>query len=59
MNLTDGDVELYIGNQIDPKIICPKNALLAFDSVSYEGQAYVRNSTGAGGSVYIHFWRSP
>ena len=56
MNLTDGDIELYVGDTVNPQIICPKATLLAFDNKSTNGQAYVRNSTGTGGAVYLHFW---
>ena len=57
MNLTDGDVELYVEGVILPIIIVPTNINLAFDGFPSQRQMSVKNSTGTGGSVYIHTWR--
>jgi hypothetical protein len=57
LNKTDGDVEVYLGNQVIPAIIVPTDTFLAFDFFEYSGQVYIKNSTGTGGSVYIHGWK--
>ncbi len=57
INLTDGDVSLYFGQQAVPEIIVPTNTSLAFDGFVLKGQCYVKNSTGTGGVVYLHVWR--
>lgn len=57
MNRSDGDVEVYIGDSPLPEIICPSNVALAFDEFTYQGQVYIKNSTGSGGPVYIHTWK--
>lgn len=57
INQTDGDVELYFGQTDSPDIILPKNYNLAFDNFQVQGKIYLRNSTGTGGSVYLHLWK--
>jgi hypothetical protein len=57
INQTDGDVEVYFGQTDHPDIICPSNLNLAFDGFQLQGQVYIKNSTGTGGSVYLHFWK--
>ena len=57
INNTDGDIELYIGDTSYPQIIIPKLTMLAFDNFQVQGQAYIKNITGTGGDVYLHFWK--
>ena len=57
VNLTDGDVEVYFGQQTVPQLIVPFEAELAFDGFTVQGQAYIKNLTGTGGLVYLHVWR--
>lgn len=57
MNLSDGDVEVYFGQQEIPSLIVPTQTELAFDGFTFQGQAYAKNSTGTGGDVYLHVWR--
>jgi len=57
VNTTDGDVEVYFGQQTNPQLIVPYQSELAFDGFTVQGQAYVRNLTGTGGDVYLHVWR--
>ena len=57
VNLTDGDVEVYFGQQEVPSLIVPYQVELAFDGFVVQGQAYIKNLTGTGGLVYLHVWR--
>lgn len=57
VNNTDGDVEVYFGQQDVPQLIVPYKGRLAFDGFIAQGQAYIKNLTGTGGDVYLHVWR--
>jgi hypothetical protein len=57
-NQTDGDVELAFQNHSNgpAEIICPIDREKVLDNFFIVGQAYIRNSTGTGGTVYLHVW---
>lgn len=57
MNKTDGDIEVYIGHTTFPIMIIPSGVALTGDEFEQQGQLYIKNSTGTGGDVYIHFWK--
>jgi hypothetical protein len=55
-NFTDGEVQLAYSN-LEPIIISKEDTMKVFDSWDTRGQIYIRNSTGTGGTVLLHFWR--
>lgn len=57
MNKTDGDIEIYIGFLDYPVLIVPSDIGIAYDEFQSQGQMYIKNTTGTGGDVYIHFWK--
>ena len=58
VNLTDGDVEVYLSADTStPILIVASNLKLAFDEFRFRGQIAIKNSTGTGGAVYIHVWQ--
>lgn len=61
-NTTDGDVEIYFGQQsIDlsrPDLVVSSSVQIVLDDFVFKGQAYYKNSTGTGGPLKLTVWRT-
>lgn len=57
MNKTDGDIEVYVSSDTFPIMIIPSGVALSADELQAQGQMSIKNTTGTGGDVYIHFWK--
>lgn len=56
-NLTDGDIALQFGGTSgQPHLVVTQGMSYMHDSDALQGQLYIKNLTGSGGTVYIRAW---
>lgn len=53
-NLTDGDIAIqFNGTSGDPHFVVARGLAYVHDSDECQGQMYIKNITGTGGTVYV------
>lgn len=55
-NQTDGDIAIRFGTSGDPHFVVSQGMSYIHDSDECQGQMYIRNLNGTGGTVYVRAW---